>query len=246
MRSAQRASPSPSRRPSPSGREVPDGKSRFVPLNRDGPKVGQASRLPSERGKGDVPCSSLEGAGETPALRSGSWRGGTVRCSGVKLDRSGRSQRWDNHRDVETPKSVPSGPLFLRESVSVRGHGILLSLRLWTIPGTVELCTTMGKNLRVPRRFSRTRVCDPQQLRTPPSLLVIPMRVSLPTCCGSQSRAPERESVTRSNFAPAGLLIVPTPASLPTCCGSQSRAPLVAAWPCCESSGKAGRFLGRL
>ena len=34
------------------------------------------------------------------------------------------------------------------------------------------------------------RVCDPQQLRPPPSFAIIPTLAPLPTCCGSQSRAP--------------------------------------------------------
>src|SRR5213078_1940989 len=35
------------------------------------------------------------------------------------------------------------------------------------------------------------RVCDPQTLCRPPSVLTNPARRSLSTCCGSQSRAPQ-------------------------------------------------------
>jgi len=35
------------------------------------------------------------------------------------------------------------------------------------------------------------RVCDPQELCSPPNLLTNPMRRWLSTCCGSQSRAPQ-------------------------------------------------------
>src|SRR5439155_25048927 len=35
------------------------------------------------------------------------------------------------------------------------------------------------------------RVCDPQELCPPPSVLINPARRSLSTCCGSQSRAPQ-------------------------------------------------------
>jgi hypothetical protein len=120
------------------------------------------------------------------------------------------STREFDQRILAKHPSAACCSLSLRERVRVRGNGIFLSLRLWTIPGTVELRTIMGENLRVPRRFFGARVCDPQQLRPPPS--------------------------------PA---IIPTHRLLPTRCGSQSRAPLVAALPRCESSGKAGGFLGR-
>src|SRR5436190_15658768 len=45
---------------------------RIGTMNRSGPNVGQASRLPSERsrasGKANLPSASPTGAGETPAL----------------------------------------------------------------------------------------------------------------------------------------------------------------------------------
>jgi hypothetical protein len=44
------------------------------------------------------------------------------------------------------------------------------------------------------------RVYDPQEL-CPSSVLTYPVRRSISTCCGSQSRAPDRESATRSSFA---------------------------------------------
>src|SRR5437867_728423 len=46
-------------------------------MNRGGPNVGQASRLPSERASasGSVPSALPTEAGETPALHCGSWNG---------------------------------------------------------------------------------------------------------------------------------------------------------------------------
>ena len=76
--------------------------------------------------------------------------------------------------------------------------------------------------------FCRTQlICDPQQLCRPPSILNNPEHRSPPTCCGSQSRAPDRESVTRSSFArkEARGRFITTRQS--TCCGSLSGAPVL-------------------
>ena len=53
------------RQPSPLGREFPDQKSRFVPLNRDGPEVGQASRLPVRAASVPPKCSAGKDARKT-------------------------------------------------------------------------------------------------------------------------------------------------------------------------------------
>jgi len=43
----------------------------------------------------------------------------------------------------------------------------------------------------VPAHSKGARVCDPQELCQSPGALTIPARRSLPSCCGSQSRAPQ-------------------------------------------------------
>ena len=76
---------------------------------------------------------------------------------------------------------------------------------LWKRPGrSNSLCPSTGvgmakhvQNLRyntAQRGGAATkeaRVCDPQELCLPPSVLTNPARRSLSTCCGSQSRAPQ-------------------------------------------------------
>ncbi len=57
--------------------------------------------------------------------------------------------------------------------------------RTWLASGSRQV-----KNLRY-GATNGARVCDPQKLCRPPSILTNPARRSLSTCCGSQSRAPQ-------------------------------------------------------
>jgi len=60
--------------------------------------------------------------------------------------------------------------------------------RCFRLPGRVQLCDTAQRGGAATKG---ARVCDPQQLCRPPSVLTNPASRSLSTCCGSQSRAPQ-------------------------------------------------------
>jgi hypothetical protein len=55
--------------------------------------------------------------------------------------------------------------------------------------------------LRLTEPRSGPRVCDPQRLRPGQCDWKLPGRAGVRMCCGSQSRAPDRGSATRSGFA---------------------------------------------
>src|SRR6185369_7943307 len=105
------------------------------------------------------------------------------------------------------------GEAATKRSAPVLGRSSLgRSTRFETIPGATAGRSCCGRDVRTPenshgwRRFREILVergeaaskgargcdvCDPQELCGPPSVLTNPAPRSLPTCCGSQSRAPK-------------------------------------------------------
>src|SRR5438093_11197667 len=74
------------------------------------------------------------------------------------------------------------------------GRGIGRARGRFPTTGRVQLCDTAQRG-EAPTKGAR--VCDPQELCWPPSVLTNPARRSLSTCCGSQSRAPQNRRCPR-------------------------------------------------
>ena len=124
-------------------------------------------------------------------------------------------------------KPGPSPNLKLTEGVftPARKRAIGTTRRSCPTPGRVQLYDPAQRGETATKGARLCPQDQPQRPRTCPDAGLNRTARGVPTRCGSQSRAPDRESVTRSSFArhEARGRFIKTRQS--TCCGSESRAP---------------------